>query len=130
MADNDEVIRLLLREHGDWLVGVFREALRKNRDTGSLDESFTTGVTGGTDGATLTIEFNLYGRFAEIRSRRHTKARNSDVWQQRNGRRKRVLWYSNNRYRGYGRLIRLLTAGLSEQQLQQLRQAVEQAAAG
>ena len=130
MADNDEVIRLLLREHGDWLTGVFREALQKNRDTGALQQSFTTSVTGGTDGATLTIEFNLYGRFAEIRSRRHTKARNSDVWQKKNRKGKRVQWYNKNRYRGYGRLIRRLTAGLSEQQLQQLRQAVEQAAAG
>ena len=62
--------------------------------------------------------------------RRHTKARNSDVWQKKNRKGKRVQWYNKNRYRGYGRLIRRLTAGLSEQQLQQLRQAVEQAAAG
>jgi len=38
-----------------------------------------------------------------------------------------VEWYNKNRYGGYGRLIRRLTAGMSEQELQRIRGILQSA---
>jgi len=94
-------------------------------------------------GATATAgsAFGSYGRLAEIRSRRSKSAptappsapagsasgNNRNVWARKNHRTKRVQWYNRNRYAGYGRLIRRLTAGMSDAELQRIRGILEQA---
>lgn len=128
-------IREELSQHGEWLVDRFVEALEKNRniDTGQLLESFDyeTGTgTGGTQ--TLAVSFMTYGRAMEIAGRKRKKrikAENANVWGKKNRSRtgKKVEWYNRNRYAGYGRLIRRLTAGMSEQELQRIRGILNQA---
>ena len=39
---------------------------------------------------------------------------------------KKVQWYNKNRYGGYGRLIRRLTAGMSDAELQRIRGILNQ----
>ena len=124
-------IREELSQHGEWLVDRFVEALERNRnvDTGALVDSMDYRTTTGPGGsAQLDVTFNLYGRLAEVRSRRLRKqATNSEVWAQKNHRPKKVEWYNRNRYAGYGRLIRRLTAGMSDAELQRIRGILEEA---
>ena len=40
-----------------------------------------------------------------------------------------MQWYNKNRYAGYGRLIRRLTAGMSDAELQRIRGILEEAKA-
>lgn len=64
------------------------------------------------------------------RRRRQRKAwakKNGQVWASSNRRQKKTAWYNRNRYAGYGRLIRTLTAGMSDAELQRIRAVVEQA---
>ena len=73
-----------------------------------------------------------YGRAMEIAGRKRKKrikAENANVWGKKNRSRtgKKVEWYNRNRYAGYGRLIRRLTAGMSEQELQRIRGILNQA---
>lgn len=123
-----------LKHHGTFLVDRFKEALEKNRnrDTGTLESSFSASVEQSTGGATLTVSFLTYGRYMEIagRRRRQRKAwakKNGEVWAASNRRQKKTAWYNRNRYAGYGRLIRTLTAGMSDAELQRIRGIVEQA---
>ena len=123
-------VREELSQHGEWLIDRFIEALERghNIDTGNLVDSFDYS-TGEEQGAqVLNVSFPLYGRLAEVRSRRRTKqGRNSEAWAQKNHRPKRVQWYNRNRYAGYGRLIRRLTAGMSDAELQRIRGILERA---
>ena len=128
-------VREELSQHGEWLVDRFIEALEKGGhvDTGALVESFDY-QTGTEQGAqTLTVSFNTYGRMMEVAARRrkqHLKeSQNQKVWAKKNHRPKRVQWYNKNRYAGYGRLIRRLTAGMSDAELQRIRSILEQAKA-
>lgn len=135
----DLFIREELSQHGEWLVDRFIEALERggNVDTGALAESFDYRTATEQGAQILTVSFLTYGRLAEIRSRRSRKAatvtaesasgRNRSVWARKNHRPKRVQWYNRNRYAGYGRLIRRLTAGMSESELQRLHGILEQA---
>ena len=50
-----------------------------------------------------------------------------DVWGKKNRRPKKVQWYNKNRYAGYGRLIRRLTAGMSDAELQRIRGILQRA---
>ena len=125
-------IREELSQHGEWLIDRFIEALEKNRniDSGALIESFDyqTGTEGGAQ--TLTVSFLTYGRAMEIGGRRRKqrmKEQNHKVWAKKNHRPKRVQWYNKNRYAGYGRLIRRLTAGMSDDELQRIRGILERA---
>ena len=132
-------VREELSQHGEWLVDRFIEALERggNVDTGALAESFdySTGTEGGAQ--VLTVSFLTYGRLAEIRSRRSRKiaptgfpgGNNRSAWAKKNHRPKRVQWYNKNRYAGYGRLIRRLTAGMSDAELQRIRGILERAKA-
>ena len=131
-------VREELSQHGEWLVDRFIEALERggNVDTGALAESFdySTGTEGGAQ--VLTVSFLTYGRLAEIRSRRSRtvpdaspSGKNRSAWAKKNHRPKRVQWYNKNRYAGYGRLIRRLTAGMSDAELQRIRGILEQAKA-
>ena len=54
--------------------------------------------------------------------KQHLKeSQNHGVWSKKNHRPKKVRWYNKNRYAGYGRLIRRLTAGMSDAELQRIR---------
>ena len=55
--------------------------------------------------------------------------KNGDVWGKKNHRPKKVQWYNKNRYVGYGRLIRRLTAGMSDAELQRIRGILQRAKA-
>lgn len=120
-----------LSQHGEWLVDRFIEAIEKNKniDTGALIDSMDYRTSTALDGsAALDVSFNLYGRMAEVRSRRlKNQAKNQEVWARRNHRHKKVQWYNRNRYAGYGRLISRLTAGMSDAELQRIRGILEYA---
>ena len=126
-------IREELSQHGEWLVDRFVEALEKNRniDTGNLVDSMDYRTQSAPDGSQqLDVTFPLYGRFAEVRSRRLKKqGTNAAAWAKKNHKPKKVQWYNKNRYAGYGRLIRRLTAGMSDAELQRIRGILEEAKA-
>lgn len=122
-----------LSQHGEWLVDRFAEALEKNKnvDTGQLLESLDYQTGSGPDGSqTLSVSFMTYGRAMEIAGRRRKQRlkenRNHDVWGKKNHRPKKVQWYNKNRYAGYGRLIRRLTAGMSDAELRRIRGIIEE----
>ena len=117
-----------LSQHGEWLVDRFVEALERGKNvvSGDLLDSFNYDVGRGADGSQqLTVSFLTYGRMAEVMSRRRKKRlkeqQNHNVWGKKNHRPKKVQWYNKNRYAGYGRLIRRLTAGMSDHELQRIR---------
>ena len=123
-----------LSQHGEWLVDRFAEALEKNKnvDSGQLLESLDyTAAKKNPDGSIgIGITFMTYGRAMEIMGRRRKKRlkeqQNHDVWGKKNHRAKKVQWYNKNRYAGYGRLIRRLTAGMSDAELQRIRGIIEE----
>lgn len=122
-----------LSQHGEWLVDRFAEALEKNKnvDTGQLLESLDYQTGSGPDGSqTLSVSFMTYGRAMEIAGRRRKQRlkeqKNHDVWGKKNHRPKKVQWYNKNRYAGYGRLIRRLTAGMSDAELRRIRGIIEE----
>lgn len=120
-----------LSQHGEWLVDRFIDALEKGGHviSGDLIDSFDYKTGEDHQGNfTLDISFLAYGRLMEAAARkRKISARNHDVWGKKNHRPKRVQWYNKNRYAGYGRLIRRLTAGMSEAELQRIRGILENA---
>lgn len=130
-------VREELSQHGEWLVDRFIEALERggNVDTGALAESFDYSTSTEQGAQVLTVSFLTYGRLAEVRSRRAKSAErfprsnNRSAWAKKNHRPKRVQWYNKNRYAGYGRLIRRLTAGMSDAELQRIRGILERARA-
>lgn len=117
-----------LSQHGEWLIDRFADALEKNKniDTGQLLESLNYDTGEDHQGNfTLSISFMTYGRAMEVMARRR-KAKlkdpqNHDVWAKKNHKPKKVQWYNKNRYAGYGRLIRRLTAGMSEDELKRIQ---------
>ena len=123
-------IREELSQHGEWLIDRFVEALERNKnvDTGNLVESMDYRTHEEQGAQVLDVSFPLYGRFAEVRSRRQRKGgTNRDTWQRRqNHRPKRVEWYNRNRYAGYGRLVRRIAAGMSDAELKRIRGILEE----
>ena len=123
-----------LSQHGEWLVDRFAEALEKNRniDSGTLLDSLNYETGKGPDGSqTLAISFMSYGRAMEIAGRRRKQKaawakKNGDTWGKKNHRQKKVQWYNRNRYAGYGRLIRRISAGMSDAELQRIRGILEE----
>lgn len=129
-------VREELSQHGEWLVDRFVEALERGKNvvSGDLIDSLNYDVGQGADGSQqLTVSFLTYGRLAEVMSSRHKKRlkeqQNHDVWGRKNHRPKKVQWYNKNRYAGYGRLIRRLTAGMSDHELQRIRGILTEAKA-
>ena len=122
-----------LSQHGEWLIDRFIDALERNKnvDSGNLIDSFDYRTSQEQGAQVLTVSFPLYGRLAEVRSSRLRKSgTNQDTWQRKhNHKPKKVQWYNKNRYAGYGRLIRRLTAGMSEAELKRIRGILEQAKA-
>lgn len=123
-----------LSQHGEWLVDRFVEALERGKNvvSGDLLDSFNYDVGRGVDGSQqLTVSFLTYGRLAEVMSRRRKQRlkeqKNHDVWGKKNHRPKKVQWYNKNRYAGYGRLIRRLTAGMSDAELRRIRGILQRA---
>lgn len=115
------------------IIDRFIEALERNKnvDSGNLIESFDYRVSQDQGAQVLTVSFPLYGRLAEVRSHRLRKSgTNQDTWRRKhNHKPKKVQWYNKNRYAGYGRLIRRLTAGMSDAELQRIRGILERARA-
>lgn len=129
-------IREELSQHGEWLVDRFVEALEKGGHvvSGDLVDSldYQTGADGGAQA--LTVTFLTYGRLMEATARRRKQKaafakKNGEVWVSKNRKPKKVQWYNRNRYAGYGRLIRRLTAGMSDYELQRIRGILNQARA-
>lgn len=120
-----------LSQHGEWLIDRFIDALERNKnvDSGNLIDSFDYRTSQEQGAQVLTVSFPLYGRLAEVRSRRLRKSgTNRDTWQRKhNHKPKKVQWYNKNRYAGYGRLIRRLTAGMSDAELKRIRGILEEA---
>ncbi len=130
-------VREELSQHGEWLVDRFVEALERGKNvvSGDLIDSLNYDVGQGADGSQqLTVSFLTYGRLAEVMSSRRKKQqkiakKNGDVWASKNHKPKKVQWYNKNRYAGYGRLIRRLTAGMSDHELQRIRGILTEAKA-
>lgn len=130
-------IREELSQHGEWLVDRFVDALESGGhvDTGALADSFDYRTSAEQGAQVLEVSFLTYGRLAEVRSRRTKSAErfsssgNHAAWGSRNHRPKRMQWYNKNRYAGYGRLIRRLTAGMSDAELKRIRGILERAKA-
>ncbi len=128
-------IREELSQHGEWLIDRFIEALERNEnvDTGQLVESFnSTSSKLNPDGSLeMGISFMTYGRAMEIGGRKRKKRlkeeRNAQVWAKKNRRPKKVEWYNRNRFAGYGRLIRRLSAGMSDDELRRIRGFLQRA---
>jgi hypothetical protein len=127
-------VREELSQHGEWLVDRFIEALEKGGHvvSGDLLDSFDyrTSTEGGAQ--TLTVSFLTYGRLMEATARKRKKKaawakKNGGVWGKKNHRPKKVRWYNKNRYAGYGRLMRRLTAGMSDHELQRIRGILQSA---
>ena len=117
-----------LSQHGEWLIDRFADALEKNKniDTGQLLESLNYDTGEDHQGNfTLSISFMTYGRAMEVMARRRKAklqdTQNHNVWAKKNHKPKKVQWYNKNRYAGYGRLIRRLTAGMSEDELERIQ---------
>lgn len=132
----DLFVREELSQHGEWLVDRFIEALEKGGHvlSGDLIDSFDyrTGSEGGAQ--TLTVSFLTYGRMMEVAARKRKQRQafaktNGDVWAKKNHRPKKVQWYNKNRYAGYGRLIRRLSAGMSDAELARIRGILQSAKA-
>lgn len=130
----DLFIQEELSQHGEWLIDRFAEALERNRniDSGQLLDSLDYKTGKDPDGSqTLSISFMTYGRAMEVMGRRRKQQaawakKNGDTWGKKNHRPKKVQWYNRNRYAGYGRLIRRLTAGMSDRELQRIRGIIEE----
>lgn len=130
-------VREELSQHGEWLVDRFIEALEKGGHvlSGDLIDSFNYETGRGYDGSlSLTVSFLTYGRLMEVASRRRKQhaawaKKNGEVWGKKNHKPKKIQWYNKNRYAGYGRLIRRLSAGMSEHELQRIRGILNQAKA-
>lgn len=126
-------VREELSQHGEWLVDRFIEALEKNRnvDSGALVDSIDYRTREEQGAQVLEISFPLYGRMAEARySRLRKGGRNRDAMGTRQNRKvKKVQWYNRNRYAGYGRLLRRLSAGMSDAELRRIRGILEEAKA-
>ena len=122
-----------LKEHGEWLTKRFREKLEKNknRSSGRLIGSMqgrNFSVRPNDGGATLAIDILEYGRLMEIGGRKRKLAtRNRRVWEKKNHTprgRKQTQWYNKNMYGGLGWLIRTITAGIGEEELQRIRDII------
>ena len=61
------------------------------------------------------------------RKKRLKEERNPQVWAKKNRRPKKVEWYNRNRFAGYGRLIRRLSAGMSDDELRRIRGILQRA---
>lgn len=125
-------IREELQQHGEWLVDVFREALEKNGnvDTGRLLQSLNASParTGSDGSVSVAINFETYGRLLEIRSRKLRQASsNRNAWGNRRRKTRKNAWYNKNRYKGLGRLVRTLSAGIDDEELKRIRDIIEQA---
>ena len=121
-----------LQTHTDILVRIFRGALEKNKniDSGTLLNSVQRVSIGrNPDGSiSASIELARYGRFMEIRGCRLRRNRNHEVWESKNHRlkQKKTAWYNKNKFKGYGTLQRELVAGISEHELQEIRNIIAQ----
>lgn len=135
----NEFIRRELDKHGEWLVDVFIEQLEKNGNkiTGQLLESLNWQLYDPKDGsaAGLEIGFETYGRFFEIRSRESRLKKenamplntNKLVWgiKERKKKKKSTRWYARNMYGGLGKLVSRLSAGMTDDELQRIRQVMQ-----
>ena len=125
-----------LSQHGEWLVDRFADAIEKAKliDTGQLLDSLDYHTSQDHQGNfSLGISFMTYGRMIEVMARKRKKRLsdqiNHDVWKTKNHRPKKAQWYNKNRYGGYGRLIRRLTAGMSDDELKRIQGILNQAKA-
>lgn len=135
----NEFIRRELDKHGEWLVDRFVEQLEKNgnRITDTLLNSLNWNLYDPGDGsaAGLEVGFETYGRFFEIRSRESRQRKdnamplnvNKLVWgiKERKKKRKSTRWYARNMYGGLGKLVSRLSAGISDDELQRIRQVMQ-----
>lgn len=122
-------IRRELRTHSNILMRIFRSALDRNKniDTGHLRRNIRRVELGRLPdgGVHAVIEFPMYGRAMEIGGRQRQRNRNHDTWVQRNHKPKKTNWYARNMYTGSGILRQKLSAGISEHELQEIRNIVE-----
>lgn len=131
-----EFIRRELEQHGKWLSETFVAQLEANdnRVTGNLARSLGFEV----DGDTLRIGFTEYGRFFEIRGQNSRRERknawpadvNRTVWgiRKRQPRQRKTRWYAKNMYGGLGKLVARLSAGMSEEELREIKKSIEASA--
>ena len=133
-----EFIRQELMKHGLWLSGQFQANLRRNPNilTGNLIDRIAVPQLG--EGLDLTFDIPSYGRFFEIRGRkrraRYNRLRreNGSTWMKQNAiaKKKKTDWYAKTMYRGLGRLTSVLSNGISDEQLAEIRRTIADAFSG
>ena len=127
----NEFIRRELDKHGEWLVDRFVEQLEKNGNkiTGQLLDSLNWNLYDPGDGsaAGLQVGFETYGRFFEIRSRESRLRKKNAMPMNVN----KIVWgirerkNARNMYGGLGKLVSRLSAGISDDELQRIRQVMQ-----
>ena len=126
-----------LSRHGKWLCDVFTSVLSDNHNivTGDLQSSVNYAQL--TDRGTPSLRFNFlsYGRAFEIagykkRNRLKSKVDTMQIaWGEKENRRpsgKRTKWYAPNMYGGYYKLVSKLMYGLSEMEIERLKDIIQQ----
>lgn len=138
MADfSDKEIEFLYQEevldqHGEFLLDLYEETISKKniRDSDELLESISYKVSKNGNNRILTIIFEQYGRFIEIRFHKKNKNKftvntNLLLWgSKQNSMKKKpknVDWYSKNSYGSLNRLISILMNEMSEKEVARLK---------
>lgn len=133
----NEFIRRELDRHGEWLIDRFIEQLERNGNvvSGYLVDTLNWRLydPGNGSAAGLEVELPEYGRFFEIAGRKRKQRAskmpqsvNRIVWgiKNRPTKQKPTRWYNINMYKGLGRLISRLSAGMTDDELKQIRAAM------
>lgn len=126
----------VLDQHGEFLMDLFEDSItRKNvRESDELLESIDYKVSKRGKNRVLTIMFEQYGRFIEIRMHKRKKNKfsvntNQLLWGSKDNsmkkKSKNVDWYSKNAYGSLNRLISMLMNDLSEKEIARLKGILE-----
>ena len=135
----NEFVRQTLQEHGQWLSKRFVANLERNQNIKSShlksEMAAFTLLKEGEHGMEVKYNVPLYGRLFEIRGRQAKKNRaamrreakqNGETLSSRANRKlKPTAWYAKTMYSGLGRLVAILSAGFSEEQMERIKCALD-----
>lgn len=135
----NEFVRETLQEHGQWLSKQFVRNLERNQNikSGNLKREMAafTLLKEGEHGMEVKYDVPVYGRLFEIRGKKIKKNRNAlrreakmngqQLSKRLNRKLKRTDWYAKTMYSGLGRLVAILCAGFSEEQMERIKCALD-----
>lgn len=128
----------VLKEHGEYLLKLFRETLasKRMRDSNTLYNDLKYEVTTEGENRIFKLYFTGYGRSLESRyNMLKSKPKfnvfqdntNEAVWgaKQNTVKPKNVNWYSRNAYGSMNRLIAILMYELTDEEIARLKQQIQ-----